>query len=381
MLIFVLISFYHRSTGEDRQAYEKGENHDPRLAKNRRKDDVVGGRPKRDIGGQSLAVVQSVFPVQVDLNEWTAKFERKFANFTETVAKHFKRVEAHIGALDERFGSMEIRLNETNGRFDGLQERLNRLERRLNETEARTEECHEELENKIQQGSGTTSTPGELLKSTTTPAPTAEAILLLKHVWDKDGDSDSERKDRWSEFKDGFGAPNEKFFWLGLEKIHRMTSNGRWTLKVRVKYDRIARRDGHLREDPKAGTFGEAEWDNFDVGKEDAELPYQLTVGELINETNFGKFRVWKYSNKQAFQTRDRETNRPDWVYYRGMGGGWWLGRDGTKICLTCTQWSFAKLSYPSITLQRDGPRAGYDFCILSEAYMWMKPVKPQLDF
>merc|ERR1719228_483719 len=80
-------------------------------------NDVVDGRSKRDLGGQSFAVVQSIFPAQVDLNKWTAKFERKFANFTETVAKHFERVEAHI----DRFESMEIRLNETNSQ---MKERL-----------------------------------------------------------------------------------------------------------------------------------------------------------------------------------------------------------------------------------------------------------------
>ena len=67
-------------------------------------------------------------------------------------------------------------------------------------------------------------------------------------------------------------------------------------MKVRVKYDRIHDDWGNKIADPKAGTFGEAEWDNFTVGPENAELPYQLTVGELINEKIFGKLSVWNTS-------------------------------------------------------------------------------------
>jgi len=216
-------------------------------------------------------------------------------------------------------------------RFDGLQERLNQLEDRMNESETRTEERLKDLENKILQRPGTSSTPGELPKPSTTLNPTAKETLLLKHVWDKD--DYKRREGRWSEFKGGFEDPSEELFWLGLEEMHRMTSKGRWTLRVRVKYDRIYDDHAGVIGDPNAGTFGEAEWGNFTVGPENAELPYHLTVGELIKETNFGKWPVWKDSNKQAFQTRDRKTSEVNWKRTARNGGGWWLGpRDPTSV-------------------------------------------------
>ena len=66
----------------------------------------------------------------------------------------------------------------------------------------------------------------------------------------------------WAEYKQGFGNLNGEF-WLGLEKIHRMTSSGGYKLLVDLE--------------DSAGNIVYAEYASFGVGNE--RTKYQLTVG------------------------------------------------------------------------------------------------------
>ena len=66
----------------------------------------------------------------------------------------------------------------------------------------------------------------------------------------------------WAEYKRGFGNLNGEF-WLGLDKIHRMTSSGGYKLRVDLE--------------DFAGNIVYAEYASFGVGNE--RTKYQLTVG------------------------------------------------------------------------------------------------------
>ena len=66
----------------------------------------------------------------------------------------------------------------------------------------------------------------------------------------------------WAEYKRGFGSLTGEF-WLGLDKIHRLTSSGSYKLRVDLE--------------DFAGQSYYAEYDLFKVGSEGEK--YQLTVG------------------------------------------------------------------------------------------------------
>ena len=66
----------------------------------------------------------------------------------------------------------------------------------------------------------------------------------------------------WTEYKDGFG-PLTGEFWLGLDNIHRLTSSGKYKLRVDL-------------EDFTGKTYY-AEYDVFEVASE--EEKYKLSVG------------------------------------------------------------------------------------------------------
>ena len=68
----------------------------------------------------------------------------------------------------------------------------------------------------------------------------------------------------WAEYKRGFGSLTGEF-WLGLDKIHRLTSGGNYKLRVDL-------------EDFAGNTYY-AEYDSFKVRSE--EKKYQLIVGRF----------------------------------------------------------------------------------------------------
>ena len=66
----------------------------------------------------------------------------------------------------------------------------------------------------------------------------------------------------WTEYKRGFGSLSGEF-WLGLDKIHRLTSSGKYKLRVDLE--------------DFAGQNYSAEYDLFKVGSEGEK--YQLSAG------------------------------------------------------------------------------------------------------
>ena len=66
----------------------------------------------------------------------------------------------------------------------------------------------------------------------------------------------------WADYKQGFGHLSGEF-WLGLDKIHRLASSGRYKLRVDLE--------------DFAGNTVYAEYDALDVKSE--EINYQLSLG------------------------------------------------------------------------------------------------------
>ena len=66
----------------------------------------------------------------------------------------------------------------------------------------------------------------------------------------------------WADYKRGFGNLNGEF-WLGLDKIHRLSSGGKYKLRVDLE--------------DFAGNTVYAEYDSFAVGGEGTK--YKLSIG------------------------------------------------------------------------------------------------------
>ncbi|XP_052075246.1 uncharacterized protein LOC127712688 isoform X1 [Mytilus californianus] len=136
----------------------------------------------------------------------------------------------------------------------------------------------------------------------------------------------------WKEYENGFGELSAEY-WLGNAKIHRLTSSGKYQLRINLE--------------DFSGNHAYAKYKNFLVG--DASSKYKLTVSGFSG--NAGDSLA--YHNGRTFSTKDdnRETCA---VNYRGA---WWYGScyhsnlngqyKGTKAA--GISWYYWKSTYDSI--------------------------------
>ena len=130
---------------------------------------------------------------------------------------------------------------------------------------------------------------------------------------------------------------SHRIFWLGLEKIHQLTSIDKWKLKVRVKWDKIGAGDKITGADSRSGSYGESEWDDFKVGSEATN--YQLGIGKQLSKDNWEGDPFHKHDlNGMAFTTKDRKNNRKSGVNCASISYGGWWHRACFEICLTCNR-------------------------------------------
>ena len=114
----------------------------------------------------------------------------------------------------------------------------------------------------------------------------------------------------WNDYVHGFGNLNGEF-WLGLSKIHRLTSNTSHTTMLRVDLGDF---DGNTRY---------AEYNTFRVG--DSVSKYTLTVSGY-NGTAGDSLA---YHNSQPFSTKDRDNDANSRVHCaQQQQGAWWY-----RIC------------------------------------------------
>ena len=117
----------------------------------------------------------------------------------------------------------------------------------------------------------------------------------------QDGSVDFNR--RWNDYKAGFGQLTAEF-WLGNDKIHRLTAARPSSLRVEL-------------EDWSGGK-AYAKYGKFNIGDEQAQ--YRLEVGSYSGTAGDSL----KVHNNMAFSTKDRDNDRASSscaAYYRGA---WW---------------------------------------------------------
>ena len=140
----------------------------------------------------------------------------------------------------------------------------------------------------------------------------------------------------WQEYKDGFGdMANGGDFWLGLEKMHLITSQSSpgFTLWIVMRDDRSI---------PRISAYSQ-----FSVGPESDG--YELKLSGFHGEyedymgANRNSYKYYDYpgdgSYSRQFETKDRKSessvndvncakmNRSN---YRLGGGGWWFSKTGS---------------------------------------------------
>ncbi|XP_046861544.1 fibrinogen-like protein A [Xenia sp. Carnegie-2017] len=107
----------------------------------------------------------------------------------------------------------------------------------------------------------------------------------------------------WAEYKRGFGNL-ESEFWLGLDKIHRLTS----AKKNKLRIDLVN----------TSGTKKYAEYENFVV--KDGNSKYQLSIGKYTGTAG----DKLSYHNNMKFSTKDSDNDRSSANCATSVKGAWW---------------------------------------------------------
>ncbi|XP_069842136.1 ficolin-2-like [Dendropsophus ebraccatus] len=130
--------------------------------------------------------------------------------------------------------------------------------------------------------------------------------IVFQRRWD--GSVDFTRN--WKSYKEGFGSRHE--FWLGNEKIHKLTKSGKWELRI----------DLH----DSASVKYHAKYSSFKIQAECEK--YKLELGPFIGG-NAGDSLV--QHNKMKFTTFDEDNDEHATANCGGLfKGGWWF-----KSCLS----------------------------------------------
>ena len=117
----------------------------------------------------------------------------------------------------------------------------------------------------------------------------------------QDGSVDFYR--RWNDYKAGFGQLTAEF-WLGNDKIHRLTASRPSSLRVEL-------------EDWSGGK-AYAKYGKFNIGDEQAQ--YQLEVGSYSGTAGDSL----TYHNNMAFTTKDRDNDKDRRNCAAHYTGAWW---------------------------------------------------------
>ena len=120
----------------------------------------------------------------------------------------------------------------------------------------------------------------------------------------QDGSVDFYR--RWNDYKSGFGQLTAEF-WLGNDKIHRLTAARPSTLRVELEdWNRVKEH---------------AKYDKFKIGDEQAK--YRLELGSYSGTAGDSLRTVFDLNN-MAFTTKDRDNDRWNGNCAVEWTGAWW---------------------------------------------------------
>ena len=135
----------------------------------------------------------------------------------------------------------------------------------------------------------------------------------------------------WADYKAGFGSIDADF-WLGLEKVHLLTSSEPYRLRVEVQQS-------------STNLWFSAEYWSFKIGDE-LNDKYRLEVsgysgdagdalqheGDVYFNGHFGYY----YHNGMNFTTYDRDNDNSMSNCAASRAGGWWYNRCHVA-CVTCS--------------------------------------------
>ncbi|XP_035685027.1 uncharacterized protein LOC118421682 [Branchiostoma floridae] len=144
-----------------------------------------------------------------------------------------------------------------------------------------------------------------------------------------DGSVDFNRE--WRDYRDGFGHPSGEY-WLGLEHVHQLTSQGSWTLRIELERRGTVRHivsgrfvDQTLNpvDEPEGGFWAEY---GFSVASQSTNYQLHLsgfsgTAGNSMNAIGY----PWTAATGMMFSTRDRDNDGSLGRHCgRELKGGWW---------------------------------------------------------
>jgi len=357
-------------------------------------------RSKRS--SENYAALGAVYPVQVDLTDWIVRSEKRMENLTALVESHFRGIATLIEGFQRK--------------FEDLDERIHSLEERTQRNFDKLEYSFEELKDNCSTStpsSGGTTGDTATGKNTDSPivtdqsrapfAPTSAStfstsitptlsttewtckvdpcivtspwiLIMTRDYTDQYYYSKAFKEATRRDYRNGFGSALTSDFWRGLQEVHELTSEGRWTLKIQFKYPGNWEQDNEV-DSPRSRKYGEVEWENFSVGP--AEEDYPLRLGEQISATNYrgDPFIEDVAFDGKIWNQRGAVFSTPDDDFAdcaESRQGGWWFipGRRYPLICLTCD-------SYGTVLKTRivngNGESAGTVSVEPVESFMWIK--------
>jgi len=140
----------------------------------------------------------------------------------------------------------------------------------------------------------------------------------------------------WADYKAGFGSIDADF-WLGLEKIHLLTTSHPYRLRVEV-------------QERATELWYSAEYWTFKIGDE-LNDKYRLEVSGYSGDAGDSlQYEGDYYHNGMNFTTYDQDNDLHNWNCAAGRGGGWWYNRC-LWTCLTCNSGNYEWDSLENIYL------------------------------
>ena len=122
----------------------------------------------------------------------------------------------------------------------------------------------------------------------------------------------------WNDYKVGFGSPDGKYYWIGLDRMHELTSSGDYYLEVQLR---------------RGGQTKTVKWTTFSVDSESNK--YRLTVNGFDQGTSgLSDLLSGQHGHKgMAFSTRDRDNDQDPRNACSTFYGnsGWWYSN-----CFAC---------------------------------------------
>lgn len=160
------------------------------------------------------------------------------------------------------------------------------------------------------------------IKPTLGPAPfpvfcdylPATGLLRTRILHRDDETADFNRT--WQEYRDGFGAPTSRTHWLGLEKMHVLTTSRSYQVRFRVQLTNATSFYQYYR--------------NFVISEEaagyalsSAEMVVGMELGDCLGDLQGARFSTYDVDNDGSSAVNCAQQH----------GGGWWFKGDNCSSC------------------------------------------------